>query len=286
MSFVGASGPRPTSNTGTLVLNLKPHDRAPGEARRDHQRLRPKLAAVPGIRVFLQNPPPIRIGGQLTSAQYQYTLQAPTSRALSLERHPARSLAQLPGFVDVNTNLKNQSPVIALDIDRDKLAPLGLSIGQVEDALQSAFSSRQISTIYAATSQYQVILEVAPELQADPATLAKIHVRASSGKLVPVDTVARISRSTQALTVNHQGQLPVGDALLQPAARRFTGRRRRSHPQDGARDEHAGLAHHQPAGHGAGLRGLAARARHPAAGRRSWSSTSCSASSTRASCIR
>ncbi len=208
-SFVGASGPRPTSNSGTLVLNLKPHGERSESPDEIIARLRPKLAAVPGIRVFMQNPPPIRIGGQVTSAQFQYTLQDTDLAELYqwndvlLER-----LRQLPGFVDVNTNLKNQSPVLALDIDRDKLAPLGLTIGQIEDALQSAFSSRQISTIYAATSQYQVILEVAPELQADPATLSKIHVRSSSGKLVPVDTVARISRGTQALTVNHQGQLP------------------------------------------------------------------------------
>ncbi|MDP1610509.1 MAG: efflux RND transporter permease subunit [Sulfuritalea sp.] len=208
-SFIGASGSRPTSNNGTLVLNLKPHSERKEKPDQIIARLRPKLAAIPGLRVFLQNPPPIRIGGQLTSAQFQYTLQDTDLAELYhwndilLDR-----LRQLPGFVDVNTNLKNQSPVIALDIDREKLAPLGLSIGQIEDALQSAFSSRQISTIYAATSQYQVILEVAPELQADPATLAKIHVRSSSGRLVPVDTVARISRGTQALTVNHQGQLP------------------------------------------------------------------------------
>ncbi len=208
-SFVGASGPRPTSNTGTLVLNLKAHDERKETPDEIIARLRPRLAAVPGIRVFMQNPPPIRIGGQVTNAQFQYTLQDTDLGELYrwndiLLEH----LRELPGFVDVNTNLKNQSPVIALDIDREKLAPLGISIGQVEDALQSAFSSRQISTIYAATSQYQVILEVAPELQADPATLAKIHVRSGSGRLVPVDTVARVSRGTQALTVNHQGQLP------------------------------------------------------------------------------
>jgi HAE1 family hydrophobic/amphiphilic exporter-1 len=208
-SFVGASGPRPTSNTGTLVLNLKPLGERKEKPDQIIARLRPKLAAVPGIRVFLQNPPPIRIGGQITSAQFQYTLQDTDLAELYhwndilLDR-----LRELPGFIDVNTNLKNQSPTVTLDIDREKLAPLGLSIGQIEDALQSAFSSRQISTIYAATSQYQVILEVAPELQADPAILSKIHVRATSGKLVPVDTVARIGRSTQALTVNHQGQLP------------------------------------------------------------------------------
>jgi len=157
----------------------------------------------------MQNPPVIRIGGQVTAAQYQYTLQDTDLDELYQWTDTLLGrIRQLPGFVDVTSNLNNQSPVVALDIDRHKIATLGLSYGQVEDALQSAFSSRQISTIYGATNQYQVILEVAPEFQADPAMLARLHVRASSGKLIPLDTVARISRKTQALTVNHQGQLP------------------------------------------------------------------------------
>ncbi|MRR51131.1 MAG: acriflavine resistance protein B [Rhodocyclaceae bacterium] len=208
-SFVGATGSRPTTNTGTLIINLKPRGERNESPDQIIARLRPKLAAVPGIRVFLQNPPPIRIGGQITSAQFQYTLQDGNLDELyHWNGVLLDKLRQLPGFVDVNTNLKNQSPVISLEVDRDKLAPLGLSFGQVEDALQSAFSARQVSTIYAATAQYAVILEVAPEFQADPATLSRLHVRSSSGKLVPLDTVARISRGTQALTVNHQGQLP------------------------------------------------------------------------------
>ncbi len=208
-SFVGATGPRPTTNSGTMVINLKPHGERTETPDQIIARLRPKLGAVPGIRVFLQNPPPIRIGGQITSAQFQYTLQS--SDLIELYRWNdilLDKLRQLPGFVDVNTNLKNQSPVIALEVDRERLAPLGLTFGQVEDALQSAFSARQISTIYAATAQYQVILEVAPEFQADPSTLGKLYIRSGSGKLVPLDTVARISTETQALTVNHQGQLP------------------------------------------------------------------------------
>jgi len=117
-------------------------------------------------------------------------------------------IRQLPGFVDVTNNLNNLSPVLALDIDRDKLASLGLTYGQVEDALQSAFSARQVSTIYGSSNQYQVILEVAPEFQSDPESLPRLYVRSSNGKLIPLDTVARFSRKTQALTVNHQGQLP------------------------------------------------------------------------------
>jgi HAE1 family hydrophobic/amphiphilic exporter-1 len=118
-------------------------------------------------------------------------------------------MRKLPGFVDVNSNLNNKSPVMALDVDRDKLAALGLSFGQVEDALQSAFSARQISTIYGSTNQYQVILELAPEFQDDPATSWPGSTSApAAARLVPLDTVARIRRDSQALTVNHQGQLP------------------------------------------------------------------------------
>ncbi|MFZ2266330.1 MAG: efflux RND transporter permease subunit [Azonexus sp.] len=209
MSSVGAGGIRPTANTGTMFMLLKPRDERQLTPDQIIQELRPKLAAIPGLKVYIQNPPVIRIGGQLTAAQYQYTLQ--DTDLAELYQWTDTLLArirQLPGFVDVTSNLNNMSPVIALDIDRDKLSTLGLSYAQVEDALQSAFSSRQISTIYGATNQYQVILEVAPEFQADPAMLSRLYVRASGGKLVPLDTVARISRKTQALTVNHQGQLP------------------------------------------------------------------------------
>ncbi len=209
MSSVGAGGPRPTANTGTMFIHLKPA----GEHRLDPdqiiQELRPKLSVVPGIKVYLQNPPPIRIGGQITSAQYQYTLQdTDLPEFYRWTDILMKRIRQMPGFVDVNSNLNNHSPVLDLQVDRDKLAALGLSFAQVEDALQSAFSARQISTIYGASDQYQVILEVAPKFQADPGTLSRLYVRASSGKLVPLDTVARVTRKTQALTVNHLGQLP------------------------------------------------------------------------------
>ncbi len=208
-SFVGANGPRPTLNTGSLVVNLKPREMRDETPDQIIARLRPKLAAVPGIRVFMQNPPPIRIGGSITSAQFQYTLQDTNLEELYqwnevlLDR-----LRQIPGLVDVNTNLKNQSPVVALEIDRNKLSQLGLSFAQVEDALQSAYSARQVSTIYGATNQYQVILELAPPFQASPNQLSGLYVRANSGALVPLETVATITRANQALTVSHQGQLP------------------------------------------------------------------------------
>jgi HAE1 family hydrophobic/amphiphilic exporter-1 len=209
MSAVGAGGVRPTANTGTLFMILKPRGERRSSPDEIIQRLRPKLAEVPGIKAYLQNPPVIRIGGQLTAAQYQYTLQdTDLDQLYQWTGTLTDGIRRLPGLVDVTNNLNQLSPVVSLDIDRDRLAALGLSYGQIEDALQSAFSARQVSTIYGSSNQYQVILEVAPEYQAAPESLARLHVRSSSGKLIPLDTVARFSRKTQALTVNHQGQMP------------------------------------------------------------------------------
>ena len=213
MSVVGSGGSRITPNTGIMLFKLKPrHGVAnPRTQNPDQliQALRPKLGSVPGIKVSLQNPPPIRLGGQISSGAYQYTLQDTDLEELYHWTDVLLGkLRKLPGFLDVNSNLNNKSPVMGVEVDRDKLAALGLSFGQVEDALQSAFSARQISTIYGSTNQYQVILELAPEFQADPNVLARLHVRAAQGGLVPLDTVARIAPSYQALTVNHLGQLP------------------------------------------------------------------------------
>jgi HAE1 family hydrophobic/amphiphilic exporter-1 len=209
MSAVGAGGVRPTANTGTLFMILKPRAERRSSPDEIIQRLRPKLAEVPGIKAYLQNPPVIRIGGQLTAAQYQYTLQdTDLDQLYQWTGTLTDGIRRLPGLVDVTNNLNQLSPVVSLDIDRDRLAALGLSYGQIEDALQSAFSARQVSTIYGSSNQYQVILEVAPEYQAAPESLARLHVRSTSGKLIPLDTVARFSRKTQALTVNHQGQMP------------------------------------------------------------------------------
>ncbi|RCS58718.1 efflux RND transporter permease subunit [Parvibium lacunae] len=209
MSTVGAGGSRATTNNGLLFIVLKPaHER---QLKPDEiiQQLRPKLAAVPGIKAFIQNPPVIRIGGQVTSGQYQYTLQSSDlSELYGWTDTLSKKLRELPGFIDVNTNLNNKSPVVQLDIDRDKLAALGLRFAQVEDTLQSAFSSRQISTIYAPTNQYQVILEVDPAFQVEPTMLSRLYVRNTAGKLIPLDAIAKVTRKTQALTVNYLGQLP------------------------------------------------------------------------------
>ncbi len=164
---------------------------------------------MPGIRAFLQNPPAISLGGRVSKSQYQYTLQGPDVGELyRLAPQLAAGIQALPGFQDVTTDLQIKNPQINIEIDRDKAASLGISAAQIEDALYSAYGTRQISTIYADTNQFQVILELKHDYQVDAAALSLLYVRSSSGVLVPLDAVARITRGYGPLTINHSGQLP------------------------------------------------------------------------------
>ncbi len=209
MSNVGAVGSTVSSNIGRMFIRLKPRNERELSADEVIQELRPKLATVPGIRVFMQNPPPINVGGLLTKSQYQYTLQsADISELYKYAPVLEAKLRALPGFLDVTSDLQIKSPQIYVRINRDKASALGISAGQIEDALSSAYSSRQISTIYAPTNQYWVIIELEPEYQMDPAALSLLYIRSSSGNLVPLGTVANLERTVGPLTVNHLGQLP------------------------------------------------------------------------------
>jgi HAE1 family hydrophobic/amphiphilic exporter-1 len=209
-SSVGAGGPNATGNNGRFFLRLPLRS----VVKRPHvdeiiQRLRPKLAAVPGINVFMQNPPLIRIGGMFTKSLYQFTLQGPDLKELYQWAPQVQArMARLPGFQDVTTDLLITSPQLMVEIDRDKAAALGVTANQIEEALYHAYGSRQVSTIYGPINQYWVILELLPEFQRDPAALALLYIRSASGRLVPLPAVARITRSVGPLTVNHFGQLP------------------------------------------------------------------------------
>jgi HAE1 family hydrophobic/amphiphilic exporter-1 len=209
MSSVGAGGPRSTVNNGSLLLLLKPaHERKLGP---DGiiQELRKKFADVPGIRTYIQNPPSIQVGGRQSKAQYQYTLQSIDLPLLyDWSARVTQAFQQLPGFQDVTNDLDLNSPSIMVDVNRDKLATLGLTMAQVQSALGAAFGQNQISTIYGAATQYWVILQVSRTLQNDPNVLSQLYVTSSNGTLVPLSTVATFRRKPQVLTVNHQGQLP------------------------------------------------------------------------------
>ena len=227
MSSVGASASRVGSNSGFMFVTLKPRGERELSVDRVIQSLRPKLAEVPGIQVFMQNPPPIKLEAQLSKSQYQFILQSPDTELLydgaaELEQR----LKQLPQLVDVTSDLQLKNPQVDVKIDRDKATALGVTPQQIEEALNLAYGSRQVSTIYAPTNQYRVILELEPQYRSDPAALGMLYVRSSTGVLVPLSTMTAMSKSLGPLSVNHLGQttsvtisftlkagVPLGDAV-------------------------------------------------------------------------
>jgi HAE1 family hydrophobic/amphiphilic exporter-1 len=208
-STAGAGGPSPTGNLGRVFISLKPRSERKLNADEVIQELRPKLAKIPGIQVFLQNPPPIRIGGQLTKGQYQFTLQSPEFKEL-YEHAPVleAKIRELPILQDVSSDLQINNPQVNVEIDRDRASALHVTAGQIEDALYSAYGARQISTIYTANNQYQVIIELEPQYQMDPSALSMLYIRSSTSQLVPLNSVADLRRGLGPLSVNHLGQLP------------------------------------------------------------------------------
>jgi HAE1 family hydrophobic/amphiphilic exporter-1 len=204
----GSSGAAGGSNSGRLFIRLTPRDTRP-HVDRIIEDLRSKLAVVPGIRAYPQNLPPIRIGGQLTKALYQFTMQSTETTELyrAAAEFEAKARA-LPGLQDVNTDMQIKNPQVDVLIDRDKASALGVTAQQIEDALYTSYGARQISTIYTPTNEYRVIMELEPRYQRDPAALPLLYIRSGTGQLVPLDAVARLRPSVGPLTVTHLGQLP------------------------------------------------------------------------------
>ena len=206
MSSIGGGG---GSNTGRFFMRLKPRNERKLSADEIIQELRPKLAKVAGINVFLKNIPSIQIGGTSSKSQYQYTLQGQDTDELYRSATEFETkLKKLPELMDVTSDLQISNPQVHVEINRDKVAALGLSVLQVEDALAYAYGSRQVSSIFAPTNQYQVILELDPLYQGDPAALNMLYIQAGNGQLVPLETIATISKTIGPLAVNHLGQLP------------------------------------------------------------------------------
>jgi HAE1 family hydrophobic/amphiphilic exporter-1 len=195
-------------NTGRMYVGLIDRDKRPN-ATVIAQMLRAETAGIPGVKVFPQVPPSIRLGSRGSSSVYQYTLSGTDLQELYrvtpllLER-----VKEIPGLIDVNSDLQITSPQIIIDIDRDKASSLGLTAQQVEETLYSAFGSRQVSTIYTSTNQYSVILELDKQYQRDPSALAFLYLRNREGKLIPLESVSKVSSTVGPLTVAHMGQVP------------------------------------------------------------------------------
>ena len=227
MSSVGSSGTRVGSNSGFMFMKLKQRHERTLNADQIIQKLRPKVMAVPGIMMFMQNPPPIRLEATLSKAQYQFVLQSPDTEELykqaSAFEQKVRAMTMLQ---DVTSDLQIKNPQVSLDIDRDRAASMGVSAQQIEETLYSAYGSRQVSTIYSPNNQYQVIMELEPQYQLDPGSLGLLYVRSSAGALVPLSSLGTLKNSLGPLSVNHLGQItavtisfnlkpnvPLGDAV-------------------------------------------------------------------------
>jgi HAE1 family hydrophobic/amphiphilic exporter-1 len=209
MSSAGGRGGFGGTNSGFLFLRLKPRRQRDLSADEIANVLRTRMAQVPGIRAFLQNPPPINIGGRFTKSQYQLTLQSPDTDELYRAAPILEAkMRELPSLVDVTTDLQLKNPQVDVEIDRDEAASFGITAEAIEDALYTAYGSRQISTIYAPNNQYQVIMELESRYQRDPRALSLLYVRSDRGELVPLESVARFRQSFGPLSVNHSGQLP------------------------------------------------------------------------------
>ncbi|HYG24858.1 MAG TPA: multidrug efflux RND transporter permease subunit [Verrucomicrobiae bacterium] len=209
MSSIGAGGPNATANSGRIFMRLKPLSERDRSAEEIIQDLRPKLATVQGIQVYLQVPPLIRLGGQLSKGLYQFSLQS-TDMAELRQWAPllVERMSELPGFQDVTSDLQVANPQLNVQIDRDKAAAAGLTVEQIENALFNAYGQRQISTIYSDVNTYWVILEVEPGYQQNPDALSQLYVRSQNDQLVPLGAVARLSRGVGPMTIAHVGQLP------------------------------------------------------------------------------
>jgi multidrug efflux pump len=194
-------------NTGFMFISLKPLEERKISADGIINRLRPKLAVVPGATLFLQASQDIRVGGRQANAQYQYTLQGDNLEELvNWSPKVLAALKDVPQLTDVNTNQQDKGLQITLTIDRDTAARLGVTPRMIDAVLYDAFGQRQASVIYAQRNQYHVVMEVAPEYWQRPETLDAIQVRTTAGAMVPLSAFSHYEPTTTTLAVNHQGQ--------------------------------------------------------------------------------
>jgi HAE1 family hydrophobic/amphiphilic exporter-1 len=209
-------------NYGELMVHLKPRAERDASVNKIIDRVRPKLTAFPGMKVYVQNPPTIRIGGKVTKSLYQFSMQTPDKDELyaAAAQMEKEVTAQVPGVEDVTTDVAVMTPQVNVTIDRDKAAAMNVNANLIENALYDAYGPRWVSTIYGSVNEYKVLLELEPQYQADPRALSLLYFKSSGGKLIPLDTMAQVVTETGPQTINHYGQLPAATVSfnLRPGA--------------------------------------------------------------------
>ena len=209
IGFGGTSGFNPSENVARIYIQLKPFSERDASAQQVIQRLRPKAARVPGLKVFLQAAQDLNFGGRLSRTEYQYTL---TSSDQALLDHWApileRRLHGIREIQDVASDQQITARHLGIEVDRDTASRLGVSLSAIDQTLYDAFGERQVATIYSSATQYKVLLEAATDFDQDPAALSRLYVSAANGMQVPLSTVASFVNKVSPLTINHQGVFP------------------------------------------------------------------------------
>jgi hydrophobe/amphiphile efflux-1 (HAE1) family protein len=207
IAFVGGSSG--AGNTGTMFITLKDYDKRKSNADQIIARLRPQLARVPGITLFLQSVQDVRMGGRSSRTQYQYALEdADLAELQTWSPRVLDKLKKLPQLRDVATDQQTAGLELAVDVDRDSASRLGITAQMVDDTLYDAFGQRQVATSFTALNYYRVVLEATPEQYASPDQLVHVYVRGAAGQLVPLPSIAHMTETPTPLAVTHQGQFP------------------------------------------------------------------------------
>ncbi len=210
MSTVGGTAAQTVGgpNFGQLLVRLKPRSERTVMVNDIIKQIQPQVDQVPGMKVYLQNPPTIRIGGQVTKSLYQFSMQSPVKPELFTNAQKMEEqIAQLPGVRDVTSDLAITSPQVEVNINRDKSGQLQVSASSIESAFYDAYGPHWVSTIYAAVNEYEVLLELEPKYQADPNALSLLYFKGTGGQLIPLDTLATLKTDVGPQAINHNGQL-------------------------------------------------------------------------------
>ncbi len=198
-----------TTNTGSMFISLRDKPERTASADEVINRLRPKLAKVQGIQLFMQTFQDVRIGGRMSRTQYQYTLESADLR--ELEEWAPKATAALRGLKevkDVASDLQTSGLQLELEIDRDSAARYGITVAQIDNTLYDAFGQRQVATFYTQTNQFRVVLEAADTIGGGPEALERVFVTSPTGAIVPLSELVRARPTNVALSVSHQGQFP------------------------------------------------------------------------------
>jgi multidrug efflux pump len=208
-SFIGVDGQNATMNTGRMLINLKPHAKRNVTAVQVIDRLKPRLAKLGGIRLYMQPVQDLTVEDRVSRTQYQFTLSSASRPELSEWTNKlVEKLETLPQLSDVVSDLQEEGLQAYVEINRDTAARLGVTPAAVSDALYSAYGQRLISTIFTQANQYRVVLEVKPEYRNSPAALNDLYVTSSSGQPVPLSALATVTERSASLANSHIGQFP------------------------------------------------------------------------------